>query len=193
MRFSRLWAAVFAVALSGCLPVTTKTPVGTTAGLGGDPALIGVWRVEEKKAESGYIAFLKNGDGTLTAIVNGDDKSGPDVWQRFQIKTATLAGHNFINAREIEVGGKTADDSLAGEIIPIRYEILRNRLALYLFDEKKTADAIKAGALAGTVEPGDFGDVHVTADGASLDAFMQAAAGLKLSEGEPTLVLRRIF
>ena len=29
--------------LAGCLPVTSTTPVGTTAGLGADEALYGTW------------------------------------------------------------------------------------------------------------------------------------------------------
>ena len=53
-------------------------------------------------------------------------------------------------------------------------------LTLYLLDEDKVKEAIKAGKIAGTVEPGDSGDVQITADAAALDAFFATPEAAKL-------------
>jgi hypothetical protein len=43
---------------------------------------------------------------------------------------------------------------------------------LYQMDEKLAADAIRAHRIAGQVDPGQDGDVHITADEPALDRFM---------------------
>ena len=56
--------------------------------------------------------------------------------------------------------------------IPLLYVVKGRTLTLYLLDEDKTKEAVKAGKLAGTVEPGESGDVQITAEPEALDAFM---------------------
>ena len=107
------------------------------------------------------------------------------------MKTASVGGHTFMNAREILVNGKKADDGLAGQNIPVLYRVKGRTLTLVLLDEKKTEAAIKAGALAGTIEPGEYGDVHITADAASLDKFVQSDAGVALFSAKP-IVMKKI-
>ena len=64
----RIYAALAIAAtllVAGCLPVTSKTPVGTTAGLGADQALYGTWvghSQDEKEKGVAYFHFLKGKD-----------------------------------------------------------------------------------------------------------------------------------
>ena len=190
MRALRLTAAIAAVLLTcACLPVTTKTPVGSTVGFSPDPALVGAWRGSNDagdKKEDTLIVFVKNEDGTMTAIVPEDDR-----WTTYNLRVARLGGHTFMNVRELLQNGKAADDELAGQQFPILYGVKGNRLTIAFLDEKKTAAAIKAGAVAGTIEPGEHGDVHITADAASLDKFMQSDAGVALFSAKP-IVMKKI-
>ena len=191
MRVLR-WAAVIGAALlaCACLPVTTKTPVGSTVGFAPDPALVGVWRGSgdsgDKKKDFGFIVFVKNEDDTMTAILPEDDR-----WTTYSVKISRLGDHTFMNVRELLQNGKAADDGLAGQQFPILYSVKGNKLTFALLDEKRTAAAIKSGAIAGTIEPGDYGDVHITAEATVLDAFMQSPAGLALF-APPSIVMRKI-
>jgi hypothetical protein len=47
-------------------------------------------------------------------------------------------------------------------------------------DDKAVADAIRGGEIAGAIEPGDNGDVHITAAEPALDAFMKTPRAAKL-------------
>jgi hypothetical protein len=183
-----MFAAVGAALLvCGCLPVTTKTPLGTSVGSKPDPALYGVWRgAPEKKGDApAFIIFVKNADDTTTAILSSSSDSKEGDWQEFLVKPVAMGGHTFMNVRETRVNGAVADDELAGEQIPMLYVLKNNSLKLILLDEKKVAEAIKAGAIAGVVEPGDYGDVHITADATTLDNYFQTPAGIALFSGQP--------
>ncbi len=90
-------AALFAAA---CLPVTTKTPIGTTGAAAPDPALYGMWRGSDSKNDlPGYFSFLKNGDDAMTAILislpHGDDGG---EWEVFHVQAATLGGNRYLTA-----------------------------------------------------------------------------------------------
>jgi hypothetical protein len=193
MRLTRILAVIgTALLLCGCLPVTTKTPIGTTVGSKADPLLYGVWRgAPEKKGDApAFMVFAKNNDGSTTAILASSSDSKEGDWQEFLVKPVALGDHTFLNVREVRVNGQVADDELAGEQIPLLYVVKNNSLKLILLDEKKTAEAIKAGLIAGTIEPGDYGDVHITADAATLDNFFQTPAGLALFSGQPIIMKR---
>ena len=188
MRALRLASVLCAALTCACLPVTTKTPVGSTTGFAPDRALVGVWRGANdahEKNDIAFIIFVKNDDGTMTAILPEDDR-----WSTYSVRAATLGGHNFMNVRGLLENGKPADDELAGQQFPMLYSVKGNRLSLMLVDEKRAAAAIRSGAVAGTIEPGEYGDVHITADGAALDAFMQSDAGLALFSGKPLLMTK---
>ena len=192
MRVLPLAAAIGAALLiSACLPATTKTPIGTTVGFKPDPTLYGVWRQSGQKGVIGFITFLKGeGDGMTAIMASPNDEGGGD-WQVFQLKTTSLGGRTFMNAREALVNGKPADDGLAGQNIPVLYRVKGRTLTLLLLDEKKTSAAIKARAIAGTIDPGEYGDVHITATAASLDKFMQSDAGIALFSGQ-LIVMKRV-
>ena len=176
MRLLRAAVAMAAMFLAaGCLPVTSKTPVGTTVGLGADPELYGTWKgqsTDAKDKNDGYFHFMKAKDGSITAVIvlatGGDD----DGWTVFNVRTATLGKNHFINAVETFDKDAPAEGSLKDTSIPLLYSFGRHhRLTLYMLDEDKVKAAIKAGRIAGTIETGDFGDVKITAEPAALDAF----------------------
>jgi hypothetical protein len=182
----RIYAALAIAAtllLAGCLPVTSKTPVGTTAGLGADQALYGTWKGQSSDAKDkndGTFHFMKAKDGSLTAVMVLAKGSDDDGWTVFNMRTATLGKNHFINAVETFDKDAPADGSLKNANIPLLYTIKSRTLTLYLIDEDKAKEAVQRGAIKGTVEPGDSGDVKITADAAALDAFFATPEAVKL-------------
>jgi hypothetical protein len=175
----RIYAALAIAAtllLAGCLPVTSKTPVGTTVGLGADEALYGTWvgrsPDDKDKKDDCYFHFMKAKDGSLTAVMVLAKGSDDDGWTVFNVRTAALGKNHFINAVETFDKDAPADGSLKNVNIPLLYTIKDGTLTLYLIDEDKAKEAVQRGAIKGTVEPGQSGDVQITADAAELDAFM---------------------
>jgi hypothetical protein len=204
--------AVFAIActflLASCLPVTSKTPVGTTVGLGADKALVGTWtgRSEDQpgngQKDKGtlYLHFLPEKSQDTPALVvvwvfTGSAKNNGEV-DLYELRTAKLGDNNFIDV--LKLGdidhGLHADDSkdngLNGGSVPVLYKFGKHHtLTLYMLDEDKVKAAIAKGEIAGTVEPGDYGDVQLTNDAKTLDAFMARPEAAKLFK--VFLVLRK--
>src|ERR1700742_1159249 len=111
MRFAVLGMAALFVA--ACLPVTTRNPVGTSAGFIQDPSIVGVWKVEPQKDDTdnkqGFIAFLNaEDDGAMTAVMVAPGKDTGD-WGSYNLKLATLGQNRFINARTATNNGKPAE------------------------------------------------------------------------------------
>jgi hypothetical protein len=193
MKIHRIALAIAAtILLAGCLPVTSKTPVGTTAGLGADAALAGTWigrakdqEDKSQKKDKGvlYLHFLKGKDaGTFSVlwVVTGGDKNDSESLS-FTVSTAKLGAYHYLNAVQTAEDGKPVDDKLKDANIPLLYSFGRHHtLALYLLDEDKVKEAIKAGKIAGIIETRDFGDVKITADAAALDAFFATPEAAKL-------------
>lgn len=193
------WAIGCSLLLAGCLPVTSKVPVGTTTGLGADPALLGTWigRAEDQpgndKKDEGtlYIHFLPatSPDGpeiTGVWVVTKNGKSDGEL-NIYVLRTAKLGDNGFIDVVKFTnpdtqtKPGAAPDNGLNGNTIPLLYTIGKHRtLTLYLLDEDATKAAIAAGKIAGTVETGNFGDVKITADAHALDAFMATPEAAKL-------------
>jgi hypothetical protein len=189
----RIYAALAIAAtllVAGCLPVTSKTPVGTTAGLGADQALYGTWvghSQDEKEKGVAYFHFLKGKDneaGAISALMvtPGDND---DDWMSFTVRTAKLGAHNYMNA--VATGGNGAKIGAGekaeekGGSIPLLYSFGKHHtLTLYMLDEDKVKAAIQAGKIAGTIESGDYGEVTITADAAALDAFFATPEAAKL-------------
>jgi hypothetical protein len=157
------------------LPVTTKTPVGTTVGLAADPALYGSWKghsPEDKKARDGYFHFMAAKDGSLTIAVVMADGSGDDGWTVFNAHTAALGTNRYLNAVMTFDKDKPIQGALKGATFPVLYVVKGKTLTLYLIDEDKAKAAITAGKITGTIEPGTAGDVTITTEAKDLDAFM---------------------
>lgn len=166
---------VCALLLAGCLPVTSKTPVGTTAGLGADSALTGTWKGHSPDADNpadGFFHFMAAKDGSFTIAVILATGSSDDGWTIFNGRTATLGKNHFLNTVETFDKDAPADGDLKNANIPLLYVVKGRTLTIYLMDEDKTKAAVTAGKLKGEIEAGDNGDVAITAEPADLDAFM---------------------
>ena len=194
MRFAVLGMAALFVA--ACLPVTTKNPVGTTAGFKQDPSIIGVWKVEPQKDDTdnkqGFIAFLNSEeDGAMTSIMLAPGKDTGD-WGTYNIKLAALGQNHFMNAWTVMNNGKPADGEEASADILLMYRLGRDgRLTLYLIDEDKARAAVQAGKIKGDVGQGTTGDVHITAEPAALDKYFASKDGLALFV-KPLAVMDRV-
>jgi hypothetical protein len=197
-HFGRWVALVMAICAGGCLPVTSKVPVGTTVGFKADPALFGVWRGKSQGDETAsYLTFTKlpNGDLGAVLVASANNTSDGDL-DVYDVKVASLGGHHFLSARGLFANGRAVEDWPADVTAPVLYRVEGNTLSLFLLDEDATANAIRSGALQGTVEADTrnqdgtvavHGDVHVTEDGPALDAFLQSPKGLALFK---TLLIR---
>ena len=187
---------VLAVALlaSACLPVTTSTPVGSTVGFQADPALSGIWRGEQAKAEGPvFVSFYPQTDGTVSVVgMSAPGKSDSGGWAVYSMQTAALGSYHFMNAREVSDNGKASSIPDNAGTFPLLYRVNTDgALVIYLLDENATKAAIQSGKIAGTVQQGQFGDIAVTAAPADLDAFMQSPAGRALFV-KPLLILKRV-
>jgi hypothetical protein len=60
------------------------------------------------------------------------------------------------------------------------YRIRNGALTLSSLDEEKVKLAIGSGRIAGTIDPGDDGDVHITAEPVAQDAFFATREGAAL-------------
>ncbi|HUB85323.1 MAG TPA: hypothetical protein VL971_06485 [Rhizomicrobium sp.] len=186
MKFIRLCALLGAtLLLQACLPPATTNPVGTTAGLHNDPALTGLWRGRLADRSNGderdvYFHFLpKLGDTVTVVMVQAGDKPDGD-WMVVSATTAAIRGNHFLNATLTHTEDKP-DGDITPNSFPMLYRFAGpHRLTLYFMDEDAVKDAIKSGAVRGTVSPGTMGDATITADPKSLDAFMASKRGLAL-------------
>jgi hypothetical protein len=127
-----------------------------------------------------YFAFLKNDDDSMTVILVTPE-NGHDEWGTFNVRTATLGANHVMNVHGELKEGKPDTDELSKQNILLLYRLgADGMLTLSLLDEKATAAAIKAGRIAGTIDPGSMGDVHITAEPEALDAFFATEEGAEL-------------
>jgi len=195
MRALRWMAiAATALALAACLPVTTRTPVGTTAGLGADPDLIGTWKGRSAADKTVmYFHFLRAKNGGIDLVLVGPTtKKDEGGWMVLHLDTASLGAAKFINARALYNGGKPAEGAMAEHSFPVLYGFgAKGELTISQIDEDAAKAAVKAGKIAGTIGEGESGDVMLTADAKTLDAFFQTPDGLALFP-KPFAVLKKV-
>ncbi len=194
LRFAVLAAAALFVA--ACLPVSTKNPVGTTAGFKQDASIVGVWKVEPEKDEPdnklGVLAFLNASDeDAMTAVLLAPAKGAGD-WGSYNLKLATLGENHFMNAWAATNDGRAADKDEAATDVPVLYRLGKDgKLTLWLLDEDKARAVIKSGKLKGEVGQGSMGDVRITAEPAQLDKFFASKEGAALFV-KPFAVMDRV-
>lgn len=175
-----LGAALLAAA---CLPVTTEAPLGTTVAPGAEPVLLGTWkgRVGDNEEGPSYFHILPATDGTETVLVvtpaHGKNKGS---WSEFAARAVTLGSYRYLDIRSISSDGKPAGKDEAARNIPVFYKLGHGTLTLYLIGEKAAKDAIESGRIEGMIEPGDYGDITLTAAPEKLDAFFASPDGAKL-------------
>lgn len=185
MRSVRLVFAVAAASalLGACLPVTTRVPAGSTIGFKIDPVLVGTWRgVASDQDIPAYVHILGNDDGTMTAIVvTPAFKENQGDWSVYKLRAATLGVNHILNAQEVSANGKTSEGPLAQEHVLLAYRIQsHDNIGLYHMDDHATAAAIRAGEIAGEIEPGETGDVRITAAEPALDRFLGTPRAARL-------------
>jgi len=180
-----------ALLAAACLPVTSKHPVGSTVGLKNDPALVGVWKGHGGDGDSkdGYFAFLNTPGGTMSVLMFSPAED--DGWESLSVQTAALGGLHVMNAHLLAKNGEPETDPAAKDNIVLAYRLEGGKLTLSLLDEKKVAAAIKSGKLQGIVDPGNTGDVHITAEPAALDAFFASKDGAALF-GEDLVTMKKV-
>jgi len=167
---------------AGCLPVTSKTPVGTTVGLGTDEALYGTWKGRgENDPTPVTFHFVPTQNNSMLAITVSA-KHGKDAPEAsfYVLQAAKLGNNHFLNVVKMYNADNLEENVLNGSSFTMLYRLRKGTLSLYLLDEDKTKEAIRSGAIAGSLGEGDNGDVAITADAAPLDAFMAKPEAAKL-------------
>jgi hypothetical protein len=88
--------------------------------------------------------------------------------------------------------GKPADGDEAKADILMLYQLGKDgKLTLRLMDEDSVKAAIQAGKIKGEIEPGNTGDVRITAEPKDLDAFFATKESAALFV-KPLIVLDRV-
>src|ERR1700682_731703 len=131
----RLAALTFAFLTCACLPVTTKHPVGSTAGFRPDSALLGVWRGKIKD-DPAYIAFVSDLKNGMSAVLISPPRAGDGGdWEVYEVKAAILGGYRFLSVRGSFENGHVVSDWPSGTTTPVLYLATRRTLTLYLLDD----------------------------------------------------------
>jgi hypothetical protein len=188
--------ALVGLGAAACLPVTSKTPMGTTSPsmITPEPGLAGVWKGRMAAGDTfSYFTFFPQEDGTMSAVIvtppSPKDKGG---WGAFTLQTVTLGPNHFMNVRETIDEGKPGSGTMADNTVPVLYRLNGDgALVLYIIDETAAKNAIKTGKIAGTIDPGEYGDIALTATPGDLDAYMASPGGRALFV-KPLAILRRV-
>lgn len=176
--------------LSACYPPVTKNPVGVTAGIRPDKALIGLWEGEGHDHKRSYFHFLPKSDGSIEVIIVEENPVDADVTIAM-VTTATLGANRYMNARLVSNGVEPETDQPPGTV-PVLYRIdAKGTLTLAMMDETATKAAIDAHKIKGTTGKGGTDDAVITADPKALDAFMRSAAAVALFE-TPFFTLHKV-
>ena len=184
-------AVVVGFAATACLPVTTSSPISPAVSKP-DSVLTGMWKgkVGETRAMS-YLTFFPQSDGALKVVMLMPPAANEDGgWMVFHARSVTLGPYRYLDARQIDDGGKPPDARLAH--VPVLYDVSgEGVLVLYLIDEAAAREAIQKGEIPGMIERGEYGDVTITADPAALAAFLRSDTGRALFK-KPFAMLERV-
>ena len=187
-------ALIVALFAASCLPVSSRVPAGTTVGFKPDPKLLGVWKGRGANDDApAYVHFLGNDGGRMTAIiVSPPRKENLGEWSAYTLRVAKLGANRIVNAQELSDNGKPSEGPMAAQNMLLMYRVGKGgKITLYMMDEKLTAAAIMANEIAGEIEPGENGDVHITADAPALDAFLKTPRAVALFS-KPLVTLTRV-
>ena len=195
-RILLLLALCGTVALSACLPVTSKVPAGSTVGFRPDPTLQGSWigrGVDDKDNNPAYMHFLANEDGSMTAILVSDSmQDHRGEWSQYTLHAAQVGSTHVLSVQEVSNNGTPSGNATATPYILMSYRQDRDgTVTLSIMDDKAAAAAVKANEIAGTVDPGEDGDVHLTADAKALDKFLASPRGAALFS-KPLVTMKKL-
>jgi hypothetical protein len=193
IKFAVAFLAV--LALAGCYPPVTSSPVGTTAGAKDDPTLTGTWKGTDSEKKVTYLHFLPRpqSDEKMAILVPSGGEMADLMIVTFS--TARFGSFGYMNVRFAKSDGKPIEDQPPGTV-PVLYRLdAKGALTLALMDEKLVKDAVKAHRLKGTFEKtiggGDDGDVTITETPAALDRLF-AAPSVTTLFAKPFLTLHRV-
>jgi hypothetical protein len=150
-----------------------------------------MWKGKVGSSANAYLTFYPASDGTVKIVLlappGADDEGG---WMVFEARPVALGANTYLDTRAVDDGGKPPEPKLTH--VPVLYRVNGDgSLIVYLIDEAAARDAVSAGTIAGTVEPGDFGDVTITAAPAAVDALFASNAGRALFT-KPLGILQRV-
>lgn len=189
-----LLSAAALVALAACYPPVTTHPVGSTVGFKSDPSLAGLWKARPDADNQGsyYYHLLEEKDGTMFAVLVPDNYGHAKDVMMFKFKTARL-GKNFgyLNVRAMMDPEHESPDQPSGTVLVLYRLEANGKLQIFMLDEDKTKDAIRAHKIAGTAGKAGTDDAVITADSATLDKVFRSPAGLALFE-KPFATLTKV-
>jgi hypothetical protein len=179
------WLVVLcALFAAGCYDTKTAKPIGTTAGFVQDKSLIGIWKDDHWRVDSGdYLHIFPVNAQEMTLLwIEAPKGADRGSFSQFRVTTAKLGNNRFLNVAK---WNEQSVEEAVKERVPVFYT-LRNggrTLTIYLADDERVAKAIESGALKGVVEKhlekrndgttyADYDKIEITAEPAELDAFM---------------------
>jgi len=176
---------------AGCLPVASRSPLGSTAPPQTDRKLTGTWngRFGASDRISTITFYPPRAFAMRVVLVAPGGTQDRGSRMVFEARSVKLGNNSYLDVREIEDRGKPAERKIAH--VPVLYSLTGDRrLSLYLIDERAARQAIAQRRIAGAVGAGQFGDVTITASPAALDTYFASAAGRALFK-KPLGVFRR--
>jgi hypothetical protein len=174
---------VFLPVVSACTVLSTQTPIGISGGASTDARLLGGWKlVSADTGDTGKnYAFVEPREtGGLHATVISWEPLyilDPNEHYRstYEIVTGRIGEHRFINARPLLERDEPASElTLASGYFPIRYRFQADGSVQFFGEIEGTIiSAIESGLIRGTTTDGN---IRLTADSQSLDAYFADAA-----------------
>ncbi len=206
MRAIRL-AVILAIAMAaaGCSTLTVRYPVGTTAGLSLDPALLGTWKghflPKEGETEAPkvafYLHFVRVHAARMVAVWVAPDinQEGEGFAAIYDVTTTRLGDSRYINA--VMLGDRKGRSEIGGPMVLLYRFDTDGTLWLLGMDYDKAKAAVSTHAITGVIEHdgkkgslSEHEDVEITADPLELDRFMTKPEAAQLFV--PFMVLKKI-
>jgi hypothetical protein len=175
------FAVLLALALGGCL-VQSGAPLSPLGRLPADSPLLGTW-IHSDKDEASY--FHCGNEGNFAKVIEVDlrKNDGGVKSETYLLATTSVDGRSYLSLQLPGDGPK--------KYLWMKYQFTgKDKLTLWFADDKFLAEAVKSGALPGTVKPDAIPRVFLTADAERLRRFV-GENDARIFTGKP-LELRRL-
>ncbi len=182
--FVRACILIFCLPMvSACTVLSTENPIGISSTISTDSRLLGGWKlVSADTGDTGRnYAFVepREAGGLHTTVISWEPLYILDPQEHYrstyEIITGRVGEHRFINARPLLERGEPASElTLESGYFPILYRFQKDGSVQFFGEIEGTIiDAIESGRVSGTAVDGN---IRLTADPQSLDAFFAEAA-----------------
>lgn len=176
-HLSAAWRAtlvgVLWLCLAACVP-TSEHPIAVP-GSKPDQDIVGTWHGTLEDGGPVYLHILRRADDALGALMvsRGDTAEARDEWAAFRLITASVDGQRYMSVQWDYNDGTPVEGRDRGYHL-VRYSLEPDgSLALYTVNEDRLIEAVKAGAVAGTIEENQWNEeVRLTASSEKLVAFL---------------------